>query len=153
MLGTKNGETDRRTYTCTRIHTRIHMDICITKSSPMHFKTCLETTEHIVLSERTEMSIFLSNKLGFVVKGLLFLLSVGYWSVSDSRPCPEVTPGKCYCQDFQWTLSLLLTFSVEPINLNVSHRQHYKHYKLRFRLRKILVTFTYLWDQIEVYSN
>jgi len=40
-------------------------------------------------------------------KGLLFLLSMGYWSVSDSRTSPEVTPGKRYCQDFQCTLRLI----------------------------------------------
>jgi len=39
---------------------------------------------------------------------------------------------------------LLLTFRVQPINLSLSDRQRCKHYKLRFRLRKILVTFTYL---------
>lgn len=64
---------------------------------------CPEITEHIVLPKRTEMSVFLSNKQGFVVKGLLFLLSVGYWSVSDSRPCPENT----------WQM-LLSGFSVDP---------------------------------------
>lgn len=64
---------------------------------------CPEIAEHIVTFKRTEMSVFLSNKQGFVVKGLVFLLSMGYWSVSDSRLCPENT----------WQM-LLSGFSVYP---------------------------------------
>lgn len=60
-----------------------------------------------MLSEKAGMSIFLSNKTGFVVKGLLFLLSLSYWSVSDSRPSLEATPGKCYCQDIQCNLKFI----------------------------------------------
>lgn len=103
---------DRLTYTSTCTHRHIHMDLHISESSPIHFRTCEmyrnaflcpEITEHIVLSKMMEMWAFLSNKRGFVVKGLLFLLSVGCWSVSDSRPCPENT----------WQMSLS-GFSVDP---------------------------------------
>lgn len=102
----------RQTDIHMHMHSHTHSSGSLHKSSPIHFRTyemyrntflCSEITDHIVLSERTEMSVFLSNKQGFVVKGLLFLLSMGYWSVSDSRPCPENT----------WQM-LLSGFSVDP---------------------------------------
>lgn len=107
---------DRHTYICTCIHTHIEMDPLIGKSSPIHFRTyeiyrntfpCSEITEHIVLFKRTEMSVFLSNKQGFVVKGLLFLLSMVTGQLVIAGRVQK-TPGKCYCQDFQWTLRLFI---------------------------------------------